>query len=167
MREEPIYSGKEILQCQKSSHDYQQHQSGNKVCPQVSCCGLGFWNIQYNSLLNLEYSTHTKVIAFADGLLVMTRKKTILKAENFTNSNLHKATHWAFKNKNRFNEQKSTAILMTQKRRTSINIFLNNKQIEVWKFKYLGIISHKKFIFHQHIQYTAQNWSTHFPKQQN
>jgi hypothetical protein len=25
-----------------------------KGCPQGSCCGLGFWNILYNSLLTLE-----------------------------------------------------------------------------------------------------------------
>jgi hypothetical protein len=24
-----------------------------KICPQGSCCGPGFWNVQYNSLLNL------------------------------------------------------------------------------------------------------------------
>ena len=34
-----------------------------KGCPQGSCCGPGFWNIMYNALLNLEFSSHTKVIA--------------------------------------------------------------------------------------------------------
>ena len=31
-----------------------------KGCPQGSCCGPGFWNIQYNSLLNLEFGKRTK-----------------------------------------------------------------------------------------------------------
>jgi hypothetical protein len=97
------------------------------------------------------------VIAFADNLLVMTRGKTILETENFTNSNLQKITNWAFKNKIRFNEQKSTSILITRKRQTSITIFLNNKQLEeVSKFKYLGIIIDNKFTFHDHIQYTGE-----------
>ena len=85
-----------------------------KGCPQGSCCELGFWNIQYNSLLNLEYSAHTKVIA--DDPLVMTRGKTILEAENFSNSDLQKIANWVFMNKIRFNEQKSTSILITRKR---------------------------------------------------
>ena len=83
------------------------------------------------------------MIAFADDLLVITRGKPIFEAENFTNSYLQKIKDWAFKNKIRFNEKKSTSILLERKRRTSINIFLNNKQIEeVSKLKYLGIIIH-------------------------
>jgi hypothetical protein len=68
------------------------------------------------SLLNLECSAHKKVIAFADELLVMTRGKPILEAENFSNSDLQKITDWAFNDKIRFNEQKSTSILITRKR---------------------------------------------------
>ena len=25
-------------------------------CPQVSCCGPGYWNIQFNSILNLNFA---------------------------------------------------------------------------------------------------------------
>jgi len=31
-----------------------------KGCPQGSCCGPGFWNIQYIPLLNLKYTNHSK-----------------------------------------------------------------------------------------------------------
>jgi hypothetical protein len=34
-----------------------------KVCPQGSCFGKGLWNVQYNSLLNLEFRKQTKTIA--------------------------------------------------------------------------------------------------------
>lgn len=37
-----------------------------KGFPQGSCCGPGFSVIMYNALLNLDFSNHTKVIAFAD-----------------------------------------------------------------------------------------------------
>ena len=47
----------------------------NKGCPQGSCCGPGYWNIQYNSLLNIEYNQHTKVQAFADDFLMIVRGK--------------------------------------------------------------------------------------------
>jgi hypothetical protein len=38
----------------------------SKGCPQGSASGPGFWNLQYNSLLNLEYTKNTRVIAYAD-----------------------------------------------------------------------------------------------------
>jgi hypothetical protein len=37
----------------------------SKGCPQVSCCGPGFWNIQYNSLLNLNFTGWTKAVALS------------------------------------------------------------------------------------------------------
>jgi hypothetical protein len=39
-----------------------------KVCSQGSCSGSGYWNIQYNSLLNLNYAKWTKAIVYADEL---------------------------------------------------------------------------------------------------
>ena len=42
------------------------------VCPQGSSSGPGFWNILYNSLLNLDFTRRTRVIAFADDLMVLT-----------------------------------------------------------------------------------------------
>ena len=116
-----------------------------------------FWNIQYNSLLNLAHSGHRKMIAIADDQQDMTREKTILEAENFLNY-LQKITNWACKNKIRFNEHKSKAIRIT--RWTSINIFPNNKRIEVIsKFKYLGIITDKKFTLRGHLQYSVDIWT--------
>jgi len=50
-------------------------------CPQGSCCGPGFWNVLYNALLNLEFSNHTKIIAFADDLAILTHGKKLSEAE--------------------------------------------------------------------------------------
>jgi hypothetical protein len=44
----------------------------SKCCPQSSSSGPGLWNLQYNSLLNLEYTKKTKVIAYADDLMILT-----------------------------------------------------------------------------------------------
>jgi hypothetical protein len=38
-----------------STNTVQVEREVRKGCPQGSCCGPGFWNIQYNSLLNLEF----------------------------------------------------------------------------------------------------------------
>ena len=42
----------------------------SKGCPQGSCCSLGFWNIQYNSSLNIKFMRRTKTVAFAEDLIL-------------------------------------------------------------------------------------------------
>ena len=53
-----------------STNSFQLEKEISRGCPQGSYCGPGFWNIQYNSLLNLKFMTRTKVVAFADDLIV-------------------------------------------------------------------------------------------------
>ena len=86
-------------------------------CPQDSCCGPAFWNIQYNSLLNLEFGKRTKAIAYADDLLIAVKAETVRGAENCTNIEISKITKWAKDNKIAFNEQKSKAMVVTRKKR--------------------------------------------------
>ena len=57
----------------------------SKGCPQGSASGPGFLNFQYNSLLNLEYKKNTKVIAYADDLMILTKGKTQVEVENYAN----------------------------------------------------------------------------------
>jgi hypothetical protein len=87
-----------------------------KGCQQGSCCGPGFWNIHYNSLLNLRYTNHTKTLAFADDLVIMIKAESIREAENIVNVELSKITAWAKDNKIRFNKQKSKVMLMTRQK---------------------------------------------------
>jgi len=84
-------------------------------CPQVSCSDPGVWNILYNSLLNLDFTHHTKVIAFAENLLVLIRGKCALDAENYANQDLRKIENWARENEIHFNENKSKVLLLTTK----------------------------------------------------
>jgi len=56
-----------------------------KGCPQGSCCGPGFWNLLYNSIFKLEFTSRTKGIAFADDLTILTKGESIVEAENYTN----------------------------------------------------------------------------------
>ena len=79
----------------------------NKGCPQGSCCGPGYWNIQYNSLLNLNFAKWTRAIAFADDLLLAVKATTVAEVENFTNMEMIKITKWSKENKLHFNDQKS------------------------------------------------------------
>ena len=131
-----------------------------KGCPQELCCGPGYWNIQYNYLLSLRYTKHTKVIAFADDVLIMIKADSIREAENINNVELSKISKWAVNNEIRFNEHKSKVMLLTRrkrKERQEIDIYLNNKTLtQVQSMKYLGIIFDYKLTFKEHINYMAE-----------
>jgi len=88
-----------------------------KRCPQGSCCGPGFWNVLYNSLLDLQLTGHSKAIAFADDLMILTRGDSVAEAENYTNLEMRKIKEWVISNKITFNETKSKVMLMTHRRR--------------------------------------------------
>jgi len=69
-------------------------------------CGPGFWNVTYNSLSNLKLNSRTKVIAFADDLIVLTRGACKMETENYANQDLKKIEKWATDNKIEFNDKK-------------------------------------------------------------
>jgi len=89
----------------------------SKGCPQGSCLGPGLWNIFYNSLLNLKFKSGTKIIAFADDLLLLIRGKSVRELENIANTELKKISTWERENKVRFNDKKSKTMLMTRRKR--------------------------------------------------
>jgi hypothetical protein len=89
----------------------------SRGCPQGSCSGPGFWNLQFNSLLTTKFPPRTKVVAYADDLLIATRGKSVREVENFANLELTKIERWARRNKIRFNEKKSKAMLVTRRKR--------------------------------------------------
>jgi hypothetical protein len=95
-----------------------------------------------------------------DDLILVTRGKTVVEAENFMNTELSKITAWVKNFKIEFNDDKSTAILMYRRKRNErkeINVFLNYKlQKQVNKIKYLGIMMDNKFKFQEHITYAAE-----------
>jgi hypothetical protein len=92
----------------------------SKGCPQGSCCGPGFWNIQYNSLLNLNFKGRTKAMAFADDLILAIRSESVRAAENYSNGELSKITAWSKNNKIRFNEEKSKVMLVSRRKRKEL-----------------------------------------------
>jgi hypothetical protein len=124
-------------------------------CPQGSAFGPGFWNILYNSLLNLKYTKNTKVIAYAVDLLNLVKGKTQFAVENYANMEIQKVAEWARSNKMSFNDRKSKAIIITRqkpKNKREFKIFLNNKELKQGDtIKYVGITVDRRFSFNQHI----------------
>jgi len=131
-----------------------------KGCPQGSCCGPCYWKLLYNSNFKLEFTNHTKVIAFADNLIILTNGESIIGAENYMNLELRKISDWARNNKLNFNENKSKVMLMSRRKRKEekkVEIYLNNKILEqVNKIKYLGIIFDNKMTFRKHVNYVEE-----------
>jgi hypothetical protein len=70
----------------------------NKGCVRGSSCGPGYWNIQYNSILNLNFAKWTRAIAFADDLLIAVKAGTVAEVENFTNMEMSEITKWSKEN---------------------------------------------------------------------
>jgi len=140
-----------------STNNIRLEREVSKGCPQGSCCGPGFWNIQFNSLLELEFKVRTKAVAFADNLMLAMRGDSASAVENYSNGERSKITSWAKKNNIRFNDE---VILVSRRKRKepkAIKIYLNNRILEqVPTIKYLGIIINNKLKFKEHITYVTE-----------
>ena len=139
---------------------YKVEKELSKGCPQGSCSGPGFWNVLYNSLLNLKFTDKTKVIAFADDLIILTKGESLAEAENYANQDIKKIEKWAEKYKIEFNSEKSKALLVTRRRiekNRPLRIYMNYEILEQVKtLKYLGIILDNKFTFDQQVENVTQ-----------
>jgi retron-type reverse transcriptase len=135
----------------------------SKGCPQGSNSGPGFWNILFNSLLNLDFGKRTKAIAFAGDLLIAVKAGTAKEAENFENIEICKITKWAA-NKIKFNEQKLKVMLITRRKKrekTDVTTYLNKSPLEqVNSIKYLGVILDSKLNFREQLISTVKKSTT-------
>jgi hypothetical protein len=80
---------------------------------------LRAWLLEFavNSLLQLELTSHSTAIVFADDLIILTRGESVAEAENYMNLEMKKTLDWAQNNKLKFNENKSKVMLMSRRRR--------------------------------------------------
>jgi hypothetical protein len=129
-----------------------------KGCPQGSWCDPGFWNVMYNSLLNLKFNSQSKVMAFVDDFIVLTGGTYRIEAENYVNQDLKQIERWAADNKIEFNDKKSKVIFISRTRNDDreVNIYLNHKRLDQnEEMKYLGVYLDSKFNFNAHIDHTV------------
>jgi hypothetical protein len=110
--------------------------------------------------MELNFMDRTKVVAYADDLLVETKGDSVRAVENYANIELGKIDGWSRRNKIKFNDKKSKVMLVTSRKRREekrITLYLHFKQLEqVTQIKYLGIILDQKFRFQEHTKYAAE-----------
>ena len=102
----------------------------------------------------LKFMTQTKVVAFADDLILATRGESVKVVENYSNAELSKIALWSKNKKIIFNERKSKVMLVSRRKlreHRNITVLVNNKPLEqVTRMKYLVIILDYKFRFQEH-----------------
>ena len=91
-----------------------------KGCPQGSCCGPGFWKVQYNSLLKLNFQAQTKAVAFDEDQILATSGESVRAVEKYSNGELSKITALSKNNKIRLNKEKSKVMLVSRKKRKEL-----------------------------------------------
>jgi hypothetical protein len=143
-----------------STKSLRTEKAVSRGCPQGSCCGPGFWNLHLNSLLELKFMARTKVVAYADDLLIATKGASIRGVENYGNVELNKIDEWSRRTKITLNDKKSKVMLVIRRKRSEdkdITIYLHFRPLEqVTQMKYLGIILDQKFRFQEYIKYAAE-----------
>ena len=106
------------------------------------------------TLLNLEYTKNTKVIAEADDLMILAKGKTQVEFENYANIDKKVAT-WVRDSKIIFNDLKSKLMILTR-RKPILNgslKFISTTKYYKKTIKYLGIIIDRRCNFDEHIEY--------------
>jgi len=80
----------------------------------------------------LKYKEKSKVVAFADNLILAIRADSTRALENYSKGELNKITAWAKANKIKFNEVKSKVLLISRrkgKESRALNVYLNHKKL--------------------------------------
>jgi len=119
-----------------SSNCIKVEKAINRGCPQGSACGPGFWNLQFNSLLGMQFMARTKVVAYADDLLIATRGDSVRTVENYANIEFSKIEGWSRRNKIKFNYKKSKVMLVKRRERKEnkdITLYLHSKPLKQFR----------------------------------
>ena len=87
-------------------NSYNMRKNITRGYAQGSCCGPILWNSQYDTVLNLQFTDHIRVVAFADDLILIIRADSISESENIANIEKGKIAMWAENNKTKFNVER-------------------------------------------------------------
>ena len=99
-------------------------------CPQGSCYVPGLWIVQYDSLLKEGFPSRSRVVAFADDLLIVVAGKTALESESLGNECME-VVEWCSRNYEVYFNDKKSQVLLVSRRPVGLD-FHKEKQRGCW-----------------------------------
>jgi len=84
------------------------------VCPQVSCCGTGFWNIEYNTIININITKRTSTLEFADNYLLKIRRESFTEDVNSANIEMSNKNAWSNRKNVGFKDVRNKTMLISR-----------------------------------------------------
>lgn len=129
-----------------------------KGCPQGSACGPGFWNVLYNSVLEMSLPFGCELLAFADDLMLLNRHDNVQELEATTNEAINRITSWGRAVKLCFNETKTKLMFVhTKRNQTDPDIYMNGMKLQIVEVvRYLGVMVDRKLTWKAHLFYLHQ-----------
>ena len=120
-----------------------------KSCPQGEIHSPFLWNVSFNDIYDID----GEVQAFADDSNLIFISADPKALENAANDALIKINEWGHKNKLKFNNDKTEAIIFSNRNYVPfIRLLFNGKPVSIKKsIKSLGVILDSKLNFHEHV----------------
>ena len=122
-----------------------------KSCPQGQIYSPFLWNVSFNIIFNIDIEGDIQAFADDSNLIFISADPKAL--ENAANAALIKINEWGHKNKLKFNNNKTEAIIFSNKNHLPfIRLLFNGKPVTIKKsIKSLDVILDSKLNFHEHV----------------
>ena len=122
-----------------------------KSCPQGEIHSPFLWNVSFNDIFDIDIDGEVQAFADDSNLIFISADPKAL--ENAANDALIKINEWGHKNKLKFNNDKTEAIIFSNRNYVPfIRLLFNGKPVSIKKsIKSLGVILDSKLNFHEHI----------------
>ncbi|XP_075680726.1 uncharacterized protein LOC142646246 [Dermatophagoides pteronyssinus] len=127
-------------------------------CPQGGKSSPILWNCLIDDLLKLPLPSNCYIQAFADDIILFCHHDNSSLCFKLINESLNAIWSWGNENFLQFNPNKSTALIVTRKRKydTVSRLKMNNFEIPiVSNMKYLGVFLDGKLTWSKHLEYVS------------
>lgn len=123
--------------------------------PQGSILGPLLWNIYYDPLLRMEIPTSSKIIAYADDIVIITKGTNKMEIEKEINETVAKIISWMKEHMLKIAAHKTEVVLLVSKRVFCREIAIKVDGVEIRSkksVKYLGVHFEQNMRMGEHIK---------------